>query len=98
MTFILNFTKSAEEDLRRLKHTPFLEKRYKAVVKALLFLQQNPRHPGLQTHSYHSLKGPQGEKVFEAYAEQNTSAAYRIFFCYGLTKDTIIIIAIIPHP
>lgn len=98
MTFILNFTETATECLRQLKHDPSLKKRYKAIAKALLFLQQNPKHPSLQTHPYYSLKGPDGEKVFEAYAEQNTPAAYRIFFCYGPAKDTINILSIVPHP
>jgi hypothetical protein len=50
------------------------------VVKTLKLLTQNPKHHSLQTHIYHSLQGPSGEKVFEAYAEQSTSAAYRVFF------------------
>jgi hypothetical protein len=51
----------------------------------------------LQTHIIHSIKGPSGEKVFEAYAQQNTPSAYRIFFCYGPDKKEITIVAIIPH-
>jgi hypothetical protein len=58
----------------------------------------NPRHQGLNTHKYSSLKGPNGEEVFEAYAENNTASAYRIFWCYGPGKDVITIIAITPHP
>jgi len=52
----------------------------------------------LQTHIYHSLQGPSGEKIFKVYAEQSTSAAYRIFFYYGPCKSEITIFAIIPHP
>ena len=98
MKFILGFTKTAEEDLERLKKGSGLRKQYKAVTKALGLLQQNPKHPSLQTHSYRSLKGPDGEKVFEAYAEQQTPSAYRIFFYYGSSKGKIIISAIVPHP
>lgn len=58
----------------------------------------NLRHPSLNTHEYHSLSGPNGEKIFEAYAQQKTSGAYRIFWYYGPGKNTISIIAIIPHP
>jgi hypothetical protein len=83
--------------MQKLKNEPHLEKRCKAVVKALRFLMDNPRHPSLQTHVYSSLKGPYGEKVFEAYAEQNTPAAYRIFFYCGKIKGEIVILAITPH-
>lgn len=98
MRFTLDFTETAIEDLQKLKKDAGLKKRFKAVAKTLGFLEQNPRHPSLQTHIYDSLKGPNGEKVFEAYAEQHTPAAYRIFFYYGSTKGQIIIIAVTPHP
>jgi hypothetical protein len=39
-----------------------------------------------------------GKEIFEAYAENNTPAAYRIFWCYGPEKDNITIISITPHP
>ena len=52
-----------------------------AISKAL-FTASDPRHPGLKTHEFTSLKGPNGEKVFEAYAEQSTPSAYRIFWYY----------------
>ena len=45
-----------------------------------------------------SLSGLNGEEVFEAYAEQNTPAAYRIFFFYGKPRGVIVIIAITQHP
>ncbi|MFH1958379.1 MAG: hypothetical protein ABIJ15_07890 [bacterium] len=98
MKFILNFTKSAEEQLKNLKRDKGLKERKKAVDKALKFLQTNPRHPGLRTHKYETLKGPGDEPVFESYAGQNTPAAYRIFFYYGYSKGEITIIAITPHP
>lgn len=98
MKFILNFTPEAKESLRELKKNPGRKKKYNAVKKALRFLQENPRHPGLQTHEYHSIKGPEEEKVFEAYAEQKTPAAHRIFFYYGPKRGEITIFAITPHP
>jgi hypothetical protein len=54
-------------------------------------------HPGLKTHKFSSLSGPSGEEIFEAYAENNTPAAYRIFWFYGPGKKEITIIAITPH-
>ena len=98
MTFALVFTSTAKESLISLKKSHSLEKHYKAVVKALETLAQNPRHPSLQTHKFTSLKGPLGEEVFEAYAEQNTPTAYRIFFFYGPKKREITVVALIPHP
>jgi hypothetical protein len=77
--FEILITDEAREQLNRLKTDKGLAKRYKAIKKALLYLSQNPRHPGLRTHEFTTLKGPLGEKVFETYAEQATSAAYRIF-------------------
>lgn len=96
--FELQFTEQANDDLRQLENNPSLKKRLKAVNKALGYLETNPRHPGLNTHKYTSLQGPLGEEVFEAYAENRTSAAYRIFWCYGPNKKQITIIAITPHP
>jgi len=98
MNFFLSFTPTAKENLKELKESPHLEKRFKAVSKALKFLQENPRHQSLQTHKFTSLSGPHGEEVFEAYAEQDTPAAYRIFFYYGKARGEIVIIAITPHP
>jgi hypothetical protein len=98
MTYYLSFTPSAKEDLRLLKEAPNLQKRYKAVRKSLQFLITNSKHPSLRTHQYHSLRGPDGEKIFEAYAEQDTPAAYRIFFYYGSERGEIVISAITPHP
>ena len=96
--FRLRFTPEAEANLSELEHDPSRKKRLKAVRKALGLLEQNPRHPGLQTHEYRSVAGAQGEKVFEAYAENKTPAAYRIFWHYGPEPGDITIIAITPHP
>lgn len=96
--FRILLTKKARESLDNIKTDRGFEKRYKAVKKTLLFLSENPRHPSLQTHEFQSLKGPNGEKVFTAYAEQNTPAAYRIFWYYGPDKGEITVVAITPHP
>ncbi len=63
-----------------------ISKRLKAVRKTLGYLEINPRHPSLNTHKYSSFKGPNGEEIFEAYAENNTPAAYRIFGIMALIK------------
>ncbi len=56
-----------------LANAPSLLKRFKAVRKALGYLESNPRHPGLNTHKFSSLQGPFGEEIFEAYAENPCS-------------------------
>ena len=84
--------------MQALEVNPAQLKRYKAVRSALGKLQVNPKHPGLRTHKYNSKQGEGGEEVFEAYAENNTPGAYRIFWHYGPGKDVITIIAITPHP
>jgi len=53
-----------------LKGNASKQKRYQAVKKTLELLAADPRHNSLQTHKYSSLKGPNGEEVFEAYAEE----------------------------
>lgn len=73
-------------------------KRLKSVQKALGLLETNPRHQSLHTHQYVSLSGPKNETVYEAYAENNTPAAYRIFWYYGPERGQISILAIAAHP
>ena len=97
MTFKIKFSDKADKQLKFLKENPGMMKQYKAAQAAFKKLQQNPRHPGLQTHEFYSLKGPNHEKVFEAYAEQNTPAAFRIFFCYGPERKMIFIVSIERH-
>jgi len=73
---------------------------FKQVYKCVTHLMANPRHPGLETHEYDSLENPYdpNDKVFEAYAQNKTPGAYRVFWCYGPSKGRITIIAITPHP
>jgi hypothetical protein len=57
-------------------------------------------HPGLNTHEYDSIANPfdDKKKVFEAYAQNNTPGAYRVFWCYGPGTKEITIVAITAHP
>lgn len=98
MSFKLLFTHQANQDLKELENNPALLKRLKAVRKALGYLETNPKHSSLNTHKYSSLKGLNDEEIFEAYAENNTPAAYRIFWYYGPNKKEITILSITPHP
>lgn len=73
---------------------------FKQVRKCVEHLLNNPRHPGLQTHKYESLAHPwdQTQPVFEAYVQNHTPGAYRLFWCYGPKRGEITLIAITPHP
>ena len=85
MPFQLKFTQEADENLRALETDKGREKKLKAVRKALGFLELNPRHQGLNTHKYSSLKGPKGEEVFEAYAENNWVTYGEYLYAYQPT-------------
>lgn len=98
MPFRLLFTDEAKADLKALKLNKGLAKRYKAVLKTLAYLETNPRHPSLCTHKYTSLVGQNGEEIFEAYVENKTPAAYRLFWHYGPQKSHITVVSITPHP
>ena len=73
---------------------------FKQADKAVRLLLSNPKHPGLHTHPYDSLEHPfdPTEKVFEAYVQNATPGAYRVFWCYGPKRKQITLIAISPHP
>ena len=96
--FVLDWTAEAKVTYNLLKTNPSEKARYKAVKKTLGFLATNPRHNSLQTHPFLSLKGPNGEKVFESYAQHKTPVAYRVFWYYGPARGIITIFAITPHP
>lgn len=102
----LRFTPSADEQLRRIEGDPALEGVLKQVRKTLGYLETNLRAKSLQTHKHESLSIRYKREIFEAYAQQNTPAAYRVFWHYGDDEidkkgnriPYITVIAILPHP
>jgi hypothetical protein len=74
------------------------EKFFRKLVKVLGFLGADPRHRSLQTHGIDVLTDKYGFKVFEAYLENRTPAAGRIFWAYGPDKGDITILGVEPHP
>ncbi|MGA9070516.1 MAG: hypothetical protein WB424_09700 [Terracidiphilus sp.] len=101
----INFTPTADAQLTALEDTPSKASLLAQVRKALGFLEIDPRHPGLHTHEFTSLAGANGEKVFEAYAQNDTPGAYRIFWHYGPDEikgrkrtPVITVVAITRHP
>lgn len=101
----LTFTATADRQLTAIEADPAKTGLLGQINKALGFLELDPRHPSLRTHKYTSLQGERGKEVFEAYAQNNTPGAYRIFWHYGPDEvvkrkrtAVITIIAITPHP
>ena len=71
----------------------------KKVRKALRLLEQlGPRHPGLQSHAYHSVPGPGGATLWESCVENRTPSAWRIWWIYGPAADQITSVTVGPHP
>lgn len=75
-----------------------IPRKAKKVKKALGYLETNPRHPSLATHEYEALGKVLSVKVFEAYVENKTPGAYRVFWYYGPKEKEITIYSITPHP
>ena len=98
MRFDLRYTGEAARQRAALEGAASLEKRWRAVRKALALMEANLRHPALQTHKHHGLTLEFGAEVFESYAENRTPSAYRIFWVYGPGKGRITVLAITPHP
>ncbi|NCJ07832.1 hypothetical protein GS597_15210 [Synechococcales cyanobacterium C] len=96
MKFRLILTYEAQVALQQLQDVA--PKKYKKVLKTLGLMEINLRHPGLRTHKYESLQGPNQEDVFEAYVENRTPGAYRVFWFYGPEAGQITILAITSHP
>jgi hypothetical protein len=96
--YSLRFTKEAKASLQELKDNESQHKVKKVVEKSLGLLQLNPRHPSLATHEFRSMSGPKREKIWEAYAQNHTPGAWRIFFYYCSEPKQIMIVAITPHP
>jgi hypothetical protein len=96
--FRLLFTEEAARAYASLKSDPQQAVRFRKVGRTFGYLQTNPRHPSLNTHKYTSKAGPNGEEVFEAYVENNTPGAFRVFFWYGPERGEITVLAITEHP
>jgi hypothetical protein len=96
MAHALLFTTEAKTQLEAIAASDV--RKLKKIRKTLGLLESNLRHPSLRTHVYGSLQGLQGEKVFEAYVENNTPGAHRVFWHYGPGKDVLTVIAITGHP
>lgn len=72
----------------------------KQVNKTSALLAENPKHPGLQSRSYDGIANPftPGKCVWEAYVQNRTPAADRLFWCYCPETGRLTILAITAHP
>jgi hypothetical protein len=102
----LRFTLEADRQLIIIENDPSLKGVQKQIRKTLRYLETNLRARSLQTHEYQSLTRRYGIKVFEAYVQQKTPGAYRVFWHYGPDETSrdekrmpiITIVAITRHP
>lgn len=102
----LRFTRTADRQLAGIETDLALKGVLNQVRKTLGYLETNLRARSLQSHEFESLSRRYGKKVFEAYVQQNTPGAYRIFWHYGPDEEDkngnriaiITIVAITPHP
>ena len=97
-TFALIYTDEAKEQLAALAKDKNCERIYKAVKKTLGLIETNIRHPSLQTHKNQSMSRIFSQEVFEAYAQNKTPAAFRVFWYYGPNQGGITVLAITSHP
>lgn len=97
--FVLLYTPTAQGVIEDLESSNATKVKCKKVKKALKFLKEmGPSYPGLNCHKYSSMTGPEGEEVWEVYVENNTPTAWRIWWIYGPSSDTITVVDIGPHP
>jgi hypothetical protein len=101
----LRFTAEASEQLQTLASDPARRALDKQILKTLGLLELNTQHPGLHSHEYRSLAGANRERIWEAYAQNQTPGVYRVFFHYGPDEELVkkripilTIVAITPHP
>ncbi len=93
--FKVDLTDEARRVLLELKKSDL--KRAKKVAKALQILREfGPDYPGFKTHKNDSVPGPFGE-TWQAYLENHTPSAWRMFFCYGPGRGVITVFLFAPH-
>ena len=95
--FELEYSDEANKQYFSLEDNPSKRNVFNQVKKALDYLAINPRHKSLQTHKHYQKSFQYRFEVFEAYAQNDTPGAYRIFFYYS-GKNNITILTITPHP
>ena len=96
LRFELVLTTEAQKTLATLKVSNY--KKLQKVTKTLKTIANNLRQPGLKTHKFKSQPRSKMKKMFEAYVENKTPGAWRVFWSYGPGARVITVHAITPHP
>jgi len=102
----LRFTPTADLQLKLIENDPALKGALRQIRKTLGYLETNLRAKSLQSHKHESLSRRYKREIFEAYSQQHTPGAYRIFWQYGDDEQDdqgnripiITVISIIRHP
>jgi len=95
VAFKLSFSTEAKDQLDGLTGDA---KKLKRVKRCLGLISANPKHPGLRSHKYLAMKTEDRRDMWQSYVENNTPAAWRVFWYYGPESDRITIVAITAHP
>lgn len=96
--FKILWTDQAEEQFLELQHKGPSGKFVKISKTLEILATHGPKYRSLHSHKYLSIKGPNGEDVWESYVENKTSSAWRIWWMYGPTTNVITLIMIGKHP
>ena len=96
MAFALVEAEKVTDTIANIKATDL--RKWKKVVRCLGKLERDPRHPGLASHPYEVLKGPNGEEIWESYVESDTPSAWRVWWFYGPNRGEITVTDLGPHP
>lgn len=90
MSFNLDISDDASATIDGLERSD--EKKWKKVVKALQFLEQDPKYPSLHSKKFKGMEGqgPNGEDYWESYVENKTPAAWRILWYYDKYEKDLI--------
>ena len=73
-----NYWRSITDKHAQGKLTKKEVKDFKKLVKALRFLENNPRHPGLESHEIEPLSRRCKQRVWQSYIENKTPDACRV--------------------
>lgn len=89
----------ADGELTALERDPKRAGRWRAVRKTLGLLEHDPHAAAVHTYEYRSLRGANGEKVYESYVEPpTTAAAHRVFWHHGPKDGYLTILAVTGAP
>lgn len=93
MGYALRFTRSAANRLKEFD-TPDQKQRLTDLRDSLRLLETDPNRPELRSHKYTSVRGVNGEDVWESFVGDPVATDWRMFWHYGPEADTITVASI----